>query len=56
MKHEVVVVTTALDLGTTGGVKMIDWNNSSDRKWLMNHLHWALHNGRQVQLAPTESN
>jgi hypothetical protein len=51
-RHEVVVITTSPT--TTGGVKLIDWNDSSDRKWLMNHLHWAMNNGRQVQLAPTE--
>ena len=28
--------------------KLINWNNSSDRKWLMNHLHWAVNNSHQV--------
>lgn len=37
-------------------VKQIDWNNSSDRKWLMNHLHWAMNNRTGVKLWPTESN
>lgn len=32
--------------------KTIDWNNSSDRKWLMNHLHWSVKNGRIVTLYP----
>jgi hypothetical protein len=32
--------------------KQIDWNDSSDRKWLMNHLHWAMNNERSVTLAP----
>lgn len=35
--------------------KQIDWNDSSDRKWLMNHLHWAMNNDRLVTLSP-ESN
>lgn len=38
-------------------IKHIDWGNSSDRKWLMNHLHWAVHNGKQVRITPlNESN
>lgn len=32
--------------------KSIDWNDSSDRRWLMNHLHWAMNNGRTVILNP----
>jgi hypothetical protein len=35
--------------------KLIDWSNSSDRKWLMNHLHWAMNNRKGVMLVPTES-
>lgn len=31
--------------------KIIDWTNSSDRKWLTNHLHWAMHNNRTVTLS-----
>lgn len=34
----------------TEAEKQIDWNNSSDRKWLMSHLHWAMLNGRGIQL------
>ena len=34
--------------------KRIDWN-AADRKWLMNHLYWALANGRAVIILP-ESN
>lgn len=30
--------------------KRIDWNNSSDRKWLMSHMHWAMHNSREVAI------
>lgn len=30
--------------------KVIDWNNSSDRKWLTNHQHWALSNNHKVGL------
>jgi hypothetical protein len=37
--------------------KSINWTDSSDRKWLMNHLHWAMNNDRSVLLSPaTESN
>lgn len=35
--------------------KPIDWNNSSDRRWLMNHLHHCMMNGKSVLLTP-ESN
>lgn len=44
---------TAKRLGdsyTQPETKSIDWNDSSDRKWLQNHLHWAMHNGREVRL------
>lgn len=30
--------------------KLIDWTDSSDRKWLVNHLHWAVHNDREVTI------
>jgi len=38
--------------------KKIEWTNSSDRKWLMNHLHWAMNNDRFVGIRPnpTEPN
>lgn len=55
MKHEVAVLTGALDGRTTGGAKVIDWNDSSDRTWLKNHLHWAMHNARHVHLIPALS-
>lgn len=32
--------------------KTINWQDSSDRKWLMNHMHWAMHNNRTVTLIP----
>lgn len=34
----------------TENQRQINWNNSSDRKWLTNHLHWAMLNGRGIQL------
>jgi hypothetical protein len=34
-------------------VKRIDWSNSSDRKWLTNHLHWAMNNDHEVVIFPT---
>lgn len=44
--------------GITGNpaVKSIDWSDSSDRKWLTNHMHWAMNNGQTVTLIPMESN
>jgi hypothetical protein len=32
--------------------KIIDHNNSSDRKWLSSHLFWAMRNGRRVIMTP----
>lgn len=32
--------------------KIIDHGNSSDRKWLGSHCHWALRNDRIVITAP----
>lgn len=41
---------------TPADYKTIDWGNSSDRKWLMNHLHWAINNARAVTIIGPESN
>lgn len=35
--------------------KSIEWHDSSDRKWLNNHLHWAMMNQRSVTLMPGEA-
>lgn len=52
-----VLITTRCNKSLVGdSSKVINWNNSSDRKWLMNHLHWAMHNSRLVDLSPVESN
>lgn len=32
--------------------KEIDWNDSSDRKWLMSHLHHCMMNAKSVCLYP----
>jgi hypothetical protein len=41
----------------TEEAKEIDWNKSSDKKWLMTrHLHWAILNGHSVTLFIPESN
>lgn len=37
-------------------MKVIDWLNTSDKKWLMNHMHWAVHNDRDVNVFAVESN
>jgi hypothetical protein len=34
------------------GQKVINWKYPSDRKWLTNHMHWALHNGHHVSVSP----
>lgn len=36
--------------------KVIDWTNASDRKWFMNHLHWAVNNSSCVLIRPLEIN
>lgn len=52
----VMIETTIVYPANFESRKAIDWNNSSDRKWLMNHLMWAMNNGRRVTIEPTESN
>jgi hypothetical protein len=37
----------------SGETKLIDYNDSSDRKWLDNHVTWSMHNGRIVSLIST---
>lgn len=32
--------------------KQIDWNDSGDRKWLQNHMHWAMNNEHSVSVSP----
>jgi hypothetical protein len=53
---KVIVTTRCNKTLTSDSSKTIDWKNSSDRKWLMNHMHWAMHNSRLVDLSPVESN
>ena len=53
--HLVVKVTTTSQHGIGQDSRFIDWKNSSDRKWLMSHMHWALNNQHSVTLTP-ESN
>lgn len=36
--------------------KQINWGDSSDRKWLVNHMHWAMMNGHHVSVSPAQSN
>lgn len=52
---KVSIFTVSIDNQTDGVRKVINWRNSSDRKWLTNHLHWAMHNNHEVSIAP-ESN
>jgi hypothetical protein len=55
-----VQVCTGSESQTEGGVlhikrdssKVINWANSSDRKWLTNHQHWAIMNGKSVTIRP----
>lgn len=45
---KVTVTTNSLHPAFRESSKKINWDDSSDRKWLMNHLHWAMHNSREV--------
>lgn len=38
------------DVNVVESIKYINHNDSSDRKWLTNHMHWAVRNGRQVTI------
>ncbi len=40
------------DVNVIESSKYINHNDSSDRKWLTNHMHWAVRNGRQVTIYP----
>lgn len=52
---KVIISTTPQGSGFKDMVtKTIDWTNSSDRKWLMNHIHWAMNNSHSVHLAPRD--
>ena len=50
------VSVTTIDVANpeTAKQKQINWRDSSDRKWLTNHLHWAMHNNQEVSLAPVD--
>lgn len=50
----VVIMTRRNDEPSGAGeTKLIDFNDSSDQKWLKNHLLWAMNNGRIVSLIST---
>ena len=48
---QVEVTTKNLLAEFNDSTKTINWNNSSDRKWLMNHLHWAMNHFADVTLS-----
>lgn len=39
----------------TDDCRVIDWSNSSDRKWLTSHQTWAFHNDKYIIMAPARS-
>jgi hypothetical protein len=49
-----VAITTTVkgQLSANADRKCIDWSDSSDRKWLKNHLHHCMMNDKQVTLCP----
>lgn len=63
MRLNVMVITTYIEQATTQhdfivqeSQKVIDYNNSSDRKWLANHCFWAMNNSRKVETFPVIRN
>lgn len=63
MKLNIMVITEYKERATDSHVfvvnesqKVIDYNNSSDRKWLANHCMWAMNNGRSVTTFPAIRN
>lgn len=51
-KHLILSTDQFSDVDGEMTHKTIDWNNSSDRKWLMNHFHWAMNNQHVVLVRP----
>ena len=49
-------VDIALSLQQLESHKVIDHDNSSDRKWLGTHAFWAMRNNRKLVTYPIESN
>lgn len=47
-----ITVETFKEAAELDSLKFINWSDSSDRKWLMNHMTWAFHNSRQVTITP----
>lgn len=59
MKRQTVEVATVTTNSPRDcdSFKNIDWHDSSDRRWLMNHLHHCMMNRKKVTLTPhAESN
>lgn len=52
MKAELVTILTQHEAPTPAEWKVIRWGNSSDRKWFMSHLHWAVKNQITVTIIP----
>lgn len=61
MRLNIMVTTSYIEVATPDkffrveeSQKVIDFNNTSDRKWLMNHQFWAMNNKRQVAIFPVK--
>lgn len=52
LKTSTLESATAEPLDLSIGEKVIDWDDSSDRKWLNNHFHWAVKNQHCVLIRP----
>jgi hypothetical protein len=52
--HKVLVLTGPVHPADPIPVKqkLIDWDDSSDRKWLVNHMHHCMHNAKSVLIRP----
>ena len=47
-----VTVMTGAEDSNEPASKVINWRDSSDRKWLQSHQHWAMLNNQVVVLKP----
>lgn len=56
MSESKTQVDTFLPTGELESTKIINWFNSSDRKWFMTHMFWSRHNSRIVETRDAKTN
>lgn len=50
--HPIRVITWEGANAVSESRKQIDHADSSDRKWLANHIFWAMRNNRRIEITP----